>query len=223
MRLNFGLTVMLFIGFQSNAQSGFYSNPVGDSLFIADPFILYYQDTYYLYGTSANDGFKGWISDDLVNWDTLGYVFHRDAKSWGVGSFWAPEVIHYQGKFYMIYSASGQTMYGKGLRLCLAESDKPEGPFKDVYAPLFDLGFSCIDGHIFIDDDDKPYLYYEMVGAVGEHWNNDGFLWGVIMGVELSEDLSRSLSEAKLCLYPSQDWEGIHSMKARSNEGMTVF
>jgi len=205
------------------AQPGFYTNPVSDSLFIADPFVLSHHDKYYLYGTSANDGFKAWISDNLVNWDTLGYVFRRDESCWGEGSFWAPEVIQYHGKFYLIYSASGKTIYGKGLRLCMAESNQPEGPFRDLYAPLFDLGFSCIDGHVFIDEDEKPYLFYEMVGAVGEHWNNNGYLWGVIMGVELSEDLSKPLTEAKLCLYPSQAWEGINSMKARSNEGMTVF
>jgi beta-xylosidase len=114
-------------------------------------------------------------------------------------------------------------MYGKGLRLCLAVSESPAGPFTDIHAPMFDLGFSCIDGHIFVDTDNKPYLYYEMVGAVGEHWNNRGYLWGMVMGVELSSDLSRPLHEQKLCLYPDQQWEGPRSMKARSNEGMTVF
>jgi beta-xylosidase len=114
-------------------------------------------------------------------------------------------------------------MYGKGLRICIAVSDNPGGPFTDLYAPLFDLGYSCIDGHIFIDSDGKPYLYYEMVGAVGEHWKNKGFLWGIVMGVELSTNLSTPQHEPKLCLYPSQDWEGTESMKARSNEGMTVF
>jgi len=41
--------------------------------------------------------------------------------------------------------------------------------------------------------------------------------------VELSPDLSSPLNEPKLCLYPNQEWEGPNSMKARSNEGMTVF
>lgn len=114
-------------------------------------------------------------------------------------------------------------MFGNGLRLCIAESDNPAGPFKDLYAPLFDFGFSCIDGHVFIDDDQKPYLFYEKVGAVGEFWNNNGYLWGAIFGVELSEDLSKPLAEPILCIYPSQEWEGLTSMIARSTEGMTVF
>jgi beta-xylosidase len=114
-------------------------------------------------------------------------------------------------------------MFGDGLRLCIAESDNPTGPFKDLYAPLFDFGFSCIDGHIFIDDDGRPYLFYEKVGAVGEFWNNSGYLWGSIFATELSSDLSKPLQEPVLCVYPTQEWEGLTSMSARSTEGMTVF
>ena len=119
-------------------------------------------------------------------------------------------------------SSRGSTAYGAGYRICLAVSESPEGPSEDLYAPLFDFGYSTIDGHLFLDDG-KLYLYYEMVGLVGELGNGNGYLWGVVMGVALSDDLSRPLSEAKLCLYPSQAWEGLHSTLARSNEGMTVF
>jgi GH43 family beta-xylosidase len=45
----------------------------------------------------------------------------------------------------------------------------------------------------------------------------------MIYGVELSKDLSKPLHEPTLCLYPTQEWEGINSMWARSVEGMTVF
>ena len=51
-------------------------------------------------------------------------------------------------------------------RICLAVSDKPEGSFKGYRAPLFNYGWSAIDSHIFIDDQDKPYLYFAQVGRV---------------------------------------------------------
>jgi beta-xylosidase len=221
--MTYTLLIFSFIAGTCYSQGGVYTNPVSDTIFIADPFVLLNDGTYYLYGTSAGDGFKYWTSENLTVWEEKGYAFRKTSNSWGKGSFWAPEVIKYDNKFYMVYSASGETMYGKGLRLCLAVSESPAGPFTDIHAPMFDLGFSCIDGHIFVDTDNKPYLYYEMVGAVGEHWNNKGYLWGMVMGVELSADLSRPLHEQKLCLYPDQQWEGPRSMKARSNEGMTVF
>ena len=219
------LTVLILsAGFQSFGQSKFYTNPVSDSIFIADPFVLNHDGLYYLYGTtSAGKGFKYWVSANLVDWEPKGFAFQRNERSWGQSSFWAPEVIHYNNKFYMIYSCQGKTMFGKGLRLCLAVSNSPEGPYTELYAPLFDFGFSCIDGHIFVDEDGTPYLYYEMVGSVGEFWNKAGYLWGYIFGVELSDDLSELKQQPVLCLYPSQEWEGVNSMWARSNEGMTVF
>lgn len=217
------LYFLIFCSLAGYSQQQYYKNPISDSIFAADPFVLFYDGQYYLYATSADDGFKYWTSSNLVNWEEKGYAYRQANQSWGKKSFWAPEVISYQDKFYLIYSANGETMYGPALRLCLAVSEDPGGPFTDLYAPWFDLGYSCIDGHIFIDTDEKPYLYYEMVGAVGEHWKQQGYLWGMIMGVELSSDLSKPLHEPKLCLYPSQPWEGLESMKARSNEGMTVF
>jgi beta-xylosidase len=216
------LFAIYLIAFAAYGQKGTYSNPVSDTVFAADPYVLFADGVYYLYATSAGDGFKYWTSSNLSEWKEEGYAFRKTDHSWGKDSFWAPEVVKYKNKYYMVYSASGPTMYGKGLRICLAVSDNPGGPFTDVNAPLFDQGFSCIDGHIFIDTDGKPYLYYEMVGAVGEHWKNQGYLWGMIMGVELSSDLSKPLHEQILCLYPSQGWEGPESMKARSTEGMTV-
>ncbi len=217
------LHFLVFFTLHGYGQQQYYQNPIGDSIFAADPFVLHHDSLYYLYATSADDGFLYWTSTDLVHWESRGYALQRNNQSWGQKSFWAPEVVHYRDRFYLVYSAHGETMYGSGLRLCLAVSDSPAGPFTDLYAPWFDLGYSCIDGHLFVNSDNKPYLYYEMVGAVGKHWEQNGYLWGVIMGVELSSDLSNALHEPKLCLYPSQPWEGLESMKARSNEGMTVF
>jgi beta-xylosidase len=221
-RIFFSFSILL-IALTGYSQKGTYCNPVSDTVFAADPFVLFDKGIYYLYATSAGDGFKYWTSQNLSDWEEKGYSFRKTDKSWGKNSFWAPEVIKYNNKFFMIYSASGETMYGNGMRICLAVSDNPGGPFTDIYAPLFDSGFQCIDGHIFVDDDGKPYLFYEMVGLVGELRNNNGYLWGVTMGVELSPDLSKRLNEQKLCLYTSQAWEGPESMLARSNEGMTIF
>lgn len=217
------LIFTLCISLPGRAQKNTYQNPVSDSLFVADPFVLFADSLYYLYGTSAGDGFKYWTSRDLVHWEEQDYAYRRTENSWGQGSFWAPEVINYNGHYYMVYSARGKTMYGEGLRLCLARSDHPGGPFSDIKAPWFDLGFSCIDGHIFIDSDHKPYLYYEKVGSVGEHWKQEGYLWGMIMGAELAPDLSGPVQEPKFCMFVTQDWEGPNSLKARSVEGMTVF
>jgi len=198
-----------------------YTNPVSDSIFVADPFVLQYKQTYYLYGTSANDGFKAWKSANLIDWESIGYVYQRPEDSWATQSFWAPEVIRYRDKFYMIFSAKGTDP--EGLRICLAASDSPEGPFTDWRVPLFDAGYSCIDGHLFVYRD-LPYLFYEMVGVVGEPWNDKGYYKGTILGCKLSDDLTQIISgDPTICVTPSQPWETPKDGRAISVEGMTVF
>lgn len=221
-RLVVYLEIMLFgLLMSESVLAQKYTNPITPPGSIADPFVLEVDGSYYLYGTSAVDGFKVWKSNNLVNWDSMGYAFRKSEDGWGQGSFWAPEVIQYRGAYYMIYSAKGSEEIG--LRLCLAVSEQPEGPFHDLYAPMFDRDFSCIDGHLFVDEG-NVYLYYEMVGSVGTHYNGKGYLWGMIFGSQLSEDLSTLIGgEPTLCLYPTQDWENPGSMFARSTEGMTVF
>ena len=218
----FLLIYLIPLSFPLGAQPVAYTNPVSDSIFVADPFVLRHNETYYLYGTSAQDGFRAWRSDNLVDWDTLGYVYRPSEDSWASGSFWAPEVVFYQTKFFLVFSAKGTNP--DGLRICLAVSDSPTGPFEDLHVPLFDNGHSAIDGHLFIDDSQTPYLYYEMVGAVGNPHAPSGYFWGMIFGVQLTEDLSHFVgSEPKLCVYPTQDWENPTGTLARSTEGMTVF
>jgi len=215
------IVVLLILLFLGNHQTGFYTNPVGDGLMIADPFVLRADGLYYLYGTSDAHGFKVWSSENLVDWIPLGLAYSSTEDSWGTGSYWAPEVIFYKGLYYMVFSCKGPGE--SGMRLGLATSDSPEGPFTDLHVPWFDYNYSCIDGHLFIDEEGTPYLYFEKVGAVGEFWNGTGYLWGVIFGVRLSSDLSRMEGEPVLCIYPDQEWEHPESMHARSTEGMTVF
>ena len=40
---------------------------IEDRLPIADPYVLFYKDKYYAYGTRTN-GFEVYISDDLEHW-----------------------------------------------------------------------------------------------------------------------------------------------------------
>jgi beta-xylosidase len=227
--LNLICIPLLIVGFNISAQSDSesndtYVNPIGDTIYTADPSIVFHDGTYYLYGTSASDGFLCWSSQNLVDWRALGYAYKRTENSWGKNSFWAPEVVFYNNKFYMVFSCNGGDQDNLKLRLCLAVSDKPEGPFHDLKVPYFDNNYSCIDGHIFNDDDGISYLFYEWVGVVGKPWNREGYFWGMIFGVQLNEDLSLpDEAEHKLCLYVDESWEGSKSMHARSCEGMTII
>ncbi len=200
-----------------------YTNPVGNGVIMGDPFVLRHNGTYYLYGSNAGDGFKAYRSPNLVDWEPVGYVFQRTEATWGAKSFWAPEVAHYRDAFYLAYSVAPSS---GSFRICLAQSDSPEGPFEDLRAPLFDPLYGCIDAHLFIDNDETPYLFYDEVGVVGTPSRTGeptGYMYGIIRGVKLTPDLTALAGEPVICARAEQPWEKPDSTFSRCNEGSFVF
>ena len=106
---------------------------------IGDPFILQANGRYYAYATSAPDGFRYFISENLRDWKEGGYCYRN--STWAEDCFWAPEVYRYRGRYYLLYT--GRWKKNHSLRIGLAVSDTPEGEFKDLFdGPLFDFGFA---------------------------------------------------------------------------------
>lgn len=216
-------SLFLIIGYSSNHSNTdlsnyfTYSNPL--KVFVADPYVLKTKGKYYLYGTSAaNTGFKVWESIDLINWEEQGFAFNKfeEGNEWGQSDFWAPEVINYNNKYYMIYSARASDGH---LKIAVAKSLSPIGPFQNIKAPLFDDGFSNIDGHIFIDTDGIPYLFY--VRDCSENIINGKHISQIYVR-ELSEDLTEVIGEPFLVVQPSQEWEGL-TEEWQWNEGPFVL
>ena len=219
---------LLFAGFtmpRADAADDTYTNPVGSEIRMGDPFVLRHDGQYYLYGTTAPDGFRCWTSTNLVNWDALGYAYRRTPESWGGRTFWAPEVVRYRDRFYMIFSCQPLEAKKFTARICLAVSDRPEGPFEDCRAPLFDHGWSAIDGHIFVGGDNQLYMYFARVGMTGDPNKGESasHLYGKIYGAVLKDDLSGLAGEPVLCLMADQEWEEPESSHSRANEGPFVF
>lgn len=195
-----------------------YTNPVGNITGIGDPYVLRHEGRYYLYATSSPRGFKVWESIDLVDWELRGMALDAEDEPnrWGIEAFWAPEVIHYRDAFYMVFSA--RTAQGS-LKLALAKSDSPLGPFRTVKVPLVERELSYIDGHFFIDDDGTPYLFY--VKDCSENVI-DGVHTSEIYVQPMSDDLTELLGEPVLAVRPDQPWEGIDK-DWRWNEGPFVL
>jgi beta-xylosidase len=195
-----------------------YTNPVGNITDIGDPFVILVDDIYYLYATSMPSlGFKVWQSDDLVSWEEKGLALDSSnpENRWGEGDFWAPEVIEYNDQFYMTYSARDRDGH---LKIAVAKADTPLGPFINIAAPLFDRDMSFIDGHIFIENDEK-YLYY--VKDCSENIV-DGIHMSQIYVQKMSSDFKSLIGEPKKILEPSQEWEGLDS-DWQWNEGPYVL
>lgn len=162
-----------------------YTNPLYEDS--ADPYVLYDDGVYYMYATNCPTGYCASRSTDLVHWEPIGQVAHKD-DIYGDESFWAPEVYQYRGRYYLFYTTD--------MHLAVAVADSPEGPFvKTSDSPLFEQ--RAIDGNVFFDDEGKAYLYVVHYDQFG------GQLWGY----ELAEDLTSVKQETGVLLAKAEGWE----------------
>ncbi|MEU2337279.1 family 43 glycosylhydrolase [Streptomyces sp. NPDC013172] len=129
----------------------------------ADPNIVRFGDTFYLYPTT--DGYDGWSgtrfkaysSTDLVHWTDHGVVLDLGPDiGWADSRAWAPTIAEKDGKYYFYFCADAN--------IGVAVADSPTGPFKDALGkPLLaagDFSGQMIDPAVFTDDDGQSYLYF---------------------------------------------------------------
>ena len=114
---------------------------------IGDPYVLKHRGIFYLYCSTkdAETGVKCWSSKNLVDWNYEGLC----AVSSITKGAYAPEVIYWNGTFYMYTSPAGNGHY-------VLSSSSPTGPFNVI---SINLGKS-IDGSVFIDDNGKWSFYH---------------------------------------------------------------
>ena len=163
---------------------------VSDVLPIADPYILFYNDTYYAYGTSRADGFEVYSSKDLKSWERSPCLALSKEDSYGDKWFWAPEVYYVEEdkKFYMFYSVEEH--------VCVATSDSPLGPFvQDEKKPIREE--KGIDTSVFFDEDGKAYLYFV-------RFTNGNVIWCAELKDNLKEIKEETLTQ---CVEATEPWE----------------
>jgi GH43 family beta-xylosidase len=120
---------------------------------IGDPYILKHRGVYYLYCSTRDNltGIKCWSTKDFITWSDA-YTCSTDPVT---KTAYAPEVVYWNGKFYMYTSPGGNGHY-------VLQSDSPTGPFTAVTG---NIGKS-IDGSVFVDDDGKWYFYHADNGGI---------------------------------------------------------
>lgn len=139
-------------------------NPVYGSYF-ADPFVWGHQSVYYAIGTGAMEAagntlgkiFPVLQSSDFFQWQFASNALTRPDAALGK-NFWAPAVAFAKDRFYLYYSVGFED---KNHQLRVAESDSPQGPYRDL-KPLLDPGrYSfVIDPHPFLDEDGQWYMFF---------------------------------------------------------------
>lgn len=160
------------------------ANPVLDG-FYADPNIVIFGDTYYIYPTTDggtnwdSTNFKCFSSKDLIHWQDEGVILNLADVSWSGGKYgWAPTIAQGKdGKYYFYFSANGKTTDTKQLGVAVADS--PTGPFVATTEPLISSdnghtsGGQMIDPHVFTDDDGKSYIYWGNQQMYAARLNDD--------------------------------------------------
>lgn len=159
---------------------------------IRDPFVLYEDGKYYMYGTRAKNfgirtgGFDVYISSDLENWSEPKECFNSDEHNLNFAANWAPEVHKYKGKYYMFATFTRQSNNLRGTFILKSES--PLGPFvphsNGVVTPE---EWECLDGTLYINGEGKPYIVF-----CHEHTQ---IIDGTICYAMLSDDLTETVGE----------------------------
>lgn len=178
---------------------------------IRDPFVLVYNDKYYMYGTRAKNfgiktgGFDVYIGTDLENWSDPITVFDSDVYGMNTQVNWAPEVHYFNGAFYMLATFTKPD----GLRgTYILKSDTPDGMFKPhSIGSVTPDGWECLDGTLLIENG-KVYCVF-----CHEHTQ---ILNGTICFVELSSDLTKAVSEP-IELFAASSFLGREATEADHN------
>lgn len=137
-----------------------YRNPVINAD-VPDISVCKVADNYYMISTTMHLMPGGPImkSKDMVNWETIGYVFDRiddgdrydligNQTVYGQGQ-WASSIRYHMGKFYVWFTANGAP--GKGF---VFSAYKPEGPWQLIARPPH-----MHDASLFFDEDGRRYLF----------------------------------------------------------------
>ncbi|MBR1518522.1 MAG: family 43 glycosylhydrolase [Prevotella sp.] len=149
------LLLLLFVCASQCVQAQGWKNPMTlpglENRSLGDPYIMKYRGYYYLYVSAGDRNIYCWRSKDLMEWSSS-YICCTDETT---AVAYAPEVIYWNGKFYMCTSPRGGGHY-------MLTSDSPMGPFVHRTG---NLGRD-IDGSMFVDDDGSWYFYHANNGGI---------------------------------------------------------
>jgi beta-xylosidase len=167
---------------------------------LRDPFVvpLPERGEYLLFGTTADQresgavGFDCWVSRDLARWSGPFPAYRPTQPGWL--DFWAPEVHHWRGRWYMFATivAAGRN---RGTHILVSEH--PRGPYREhskgAATPPQHI---CLDGTLHVDERGKPWLVY------CHEWIQIGD--GTICAMPLDDELRGGIAEPTILFRASQ-------------------
>ncbi|NWL89386.1 hypothetical protein DMN77_17660 [Paenibacillus sp. 79R4] len=176
-------------------------NPVITSIYTADPSAHVWDDgRIYIYASHDTDPARGcdlmdryhvFSSANMVDWQDEGEILSSEEVSWGRpegGFMWAPDCAYKNGTYYFYYPHPSGTNWNDTWRIGVATSTKPASDFTDQGYIGGLGGFAMIDPAVFVDDDNRAYIYYGG-GGVCEGGELDKSMMAIQGDMKLMEGL----------------------------------
>lgn len=140
---------------------------------VHDPVMTVDGDYYYIFHTGRGISVKR--SVDGINWERYGSVFSRDElPAWHRedipeqnGHLWAPDIHYRDGQFHLYYSVSAWMNFNSSIGYAsntTLDRDSPDYKWVDhgkvISYKNGGEGVNVIDPQVFIDKDDRVWLFY---------------------------------------------------------------
>ena len=143
-----------------------------DTMMVHDPVMALENGTYYLYATGM--GIQMATSTDRKTWTVYPQGVLSEIPSWTHDSvpefkrhIWAPDVIRWHGKWWMMYSCSSFGVNTSGIGLMSNTTLDPKSPdyrWQDLGAVVCSKtdrdNWNAIDPNMVIDDNDCPWVVW---------------------------------------------------------------
>ena len=157
------------------------NQPLVTHIYTADPSAHVFEGKLYIYPShdldeirESNDLGDQYNMEDyhVLSMDSIdspcvdhGLALHIKDVPWAKQQMWAPDAAFKNNTYYFYFPAKDKDGV---FRIGVATSSSPAGPFKpqESYIP----GSFSIDPAVFIDDDNKAYMYFG--GLWGDNWKN---------------------------------------------------
>jgi alpha-N-arabinofuranosidase len=180
------LLLFIFLPVLLSAQDLNYTNPILPGSY-PDPSICRVGNDFYIVNSSFEyyPGLPIHHSNDLVNWELVGYGLHREEQCTGKmnlvdvqsrGGIHAPTIRYHEGTFYIIttnvYSPIDKTQPTKFINFIIT-AQNVKGPWSD---PHIIEGAPGIDPDIFFDDNGRVY-YIGTQDVTQPNDNGIGEIW----------------------------------------------
>ncbi|HKK82220.1 MAG TPA: glycoside hydrolase family 43 protein [Prolixibacteraceae bacterium] len=175
--------IALFAFTNCKEEIKYSGNPLFTEPFTADPSVLVYNDTLYVFTgsdepTQGTDGFlmnKWYVfsTTDMVNWTHHGSKLSVNDFEWAVANAFAGHCVEKHGKFWWYVPMIHESIrVNEGFAMGVAVADHPAGPYKDaVGQPIIsDTTTNSIvlniDPAVYVDDDEQVYFFWGSWGEV---------------------------------------------------------